>query len=185
VALTVTTLDGPVIETKNNYITVKNDPRVDAKAIFSNYGNNIFRFYSENGSNYTNKWFYNNDNDSLTADTIYLTFPSPGNYTVKLKASNACNDTTITINLTDWTDVVELKNTRIDVYPNPATSSIKINTQEHRFETVRILDLSGRVVLNQAFKANHNIDISTLQKGMYILQLQFNNTLISTKLIKE
>ncbi len=121
----------------------------------------------------------------LTADTIYLTFPSPGNYTVKLKASNACNDTTITINLTDWTDVVELKNTRIDVYPNPATSSIKINTQEHRFETVRILDLSGRVVLNQAFKANHNIDISTLQKGMYILQLQFNNTLISTKLIKE
>lgn len=185
VSLTVTTLNGPIVETKNNYVTVNNDPRVNAKAQYSNYGNNIFRFFSENGSNYTNKWFYNNDNDSLTADTIYLTFSSPGNYTIKLKASNNCNDTTITINLTDWTDVAQFKNARIDVYPNPAKSTIKINTTEDQIETMRILDLSGRVVLNRSFLANKDIDISSLQKGMYVLQLQYKNAIISTKLIKE
>ena len=39
---------------------------------------------------------------------------------------------------------------------------------------VRILDLAGRTVLQVPFKANEEIDISSLQKGVYLLQLHFN-----------
>jgi len=185
VALTVTTLDGPITETKTNYLDIANDPRVNANVITSHFGVNYFRFYSENGSNYLNEWIYNNDADTAEGDTFYIDFTSPGNYTFKLKASNDCNDTTITINLTDWTNINQLENIRVDLYPNPAQSSFKISTLETRFESIRILDLSGRTVLNQPFKANEAVNISQLKKGVYLLQLHFNNSHISTKLIKE
>lgn len=185
VSLTITTLSGPKTETKTNYLDIANDPRVDANAIFSNYGNNVFRFYSENGSSYTNKWFYNNDNDSLEADTIYLTFPSPGNYTVKLNASNDCNDTTITINLTDWTSVNGVKIANISLYPNPATSSVSINGSSEQFTQYAIYDVTGKIIVYKPLDKQKNIDVSHLQKGVYIFSLSNLKSQISTKLIIE
>ena len=74
VKLTVSTVNGPVDSIKTDYLEINTDPRVNAKAIVSHFGINYFRFYSENGSNYTNEWLYNNDNDTITGDTVYFNF---------------------------------------------------------------------------------------------------------------
>lgn len=184
VSLTVTTLSGPITTTKNNFINVNSAPKVKANVKFSNFGNNLFRFYSENGSGYQNDWFFNNRNDSLIdADTIYLTFPSPGNYTLSMRSSNNCNDTTITVNLTDWTGLENLFDQNILVYPNPANNEIHITSDQHQFNKIIITDLAGRIVLSSSF--TERLNISSLEKGMYLLTLENDKTTLTTKLIKE
>jgi hypothetical protein len=184
VSLTITTLSGPKVESKSNYLDIANDPKVDANAIFSNYGNNVFQFYSENGSEYTNKWLYNNDNDSLIADTIYLTFPSPGNYTVKLNASNDCNDTTIVLNLTDWTSLSGAELPKVNLFPNPANNHVQVKGDISNFKSYAVYNLLGKQIISSNLEGDL-IDVSSLKKGVYIFTLHSSNNRISTKLIIE
>ena len=183
VSLTITTLEGPKIETKTDYIEIGNDPPVDPKIVFSNFGNNRFRFYSEDGSNYTNQWYIPGQTDTATADTVYISFSAPGNYTVALKVSNECNDTTITVQLTDWTSTNHFDDLSITLYPNPAKDAVNIQGDYSQFAMYGIYDLSGKTIAVKPLDASGKIDVSQLQSGVYLLELFNKKSKISTKLI--
>lgn len=65
----------------------------------------------------------------------------------------------------------------MSVYPNPANNNIMVSG--YKFESpalVRITDLKGSIVLEQLLNvANTQIDISTLAKGAYVLQVGSSN----------
>ncbi|MEJ5266659.1 MAG: T9SS type A sorting domain-containing protein [Bacteroidales bacterium] len=58
------------------------------------------------------------------------------------------------------------------IYPNPARDVIFIDT-EKEFEYIEIFDINSRIVLKQKFA--QNLDISTLENGIYFVMLTSKN----------
>jgi hypothetical protein len=70
----------------------------------------------------------------------------------------------------------------IAIYPNPANNTISVNLKNN--STFNILDLTGRLVIASKVE-NNTIDISNLNKGVYILQTNSVNGTINTKFLKQ
>lgn len=93
--------------------------------------------------------------------------------------------TTVTESLlTNLLDVDENKVAEFSVMPNPVQSMLSINLKTpETIKSVIISDINGRQVLsttnNTAF-----IDVSALQAGMYIVQVQTETAMLSRKFIK-
>ena len=70
----------------------------------------------------------------------------------------------------------------ITIYPNPANNTISVNLKNN--STFNILDLTGRLVIASKVE-NNTIDISNLNKGVYILQTNSVNGTTNTKFLKQ
>lgn len=73
------------------------------------------------------------------------------------------------------------------IHPNPANNVIYISTKKNLGDVnISLIDINGRVVLSKkATLLNEaELNISTLQSGMYILNVTGNNVNINTKIIK-
>ena len=83
---------------------------------------------------------------------------------------------TITVNETEQEQVlgVSFEDAGIAVYPNPTSKFIKIDlTEEAELVSVRITSLNGAVAIDQEYRSSAaSIDISTLVRGTYILQVE-------------
>jgi len=74
------------------------------------------------------------------------------------------------------------------VYPNPANNLIHIIAPaEMAIQSVAILDIMGKTVLAQHLSAasNRDIDISTLPKGMYFMEMVTHNGISKARFTKE
>ncbi|MGA9636989.1 T9SS type A sorting domain-containing protein [Flavobacterium sp.] len=69
------------------------------------------------------------------------------------------------------------------VYPNPVQEVLNIQTQETLL-SVQIIDASGRVVLTQN-KPSESINVSSLNKGIYVLRLASEKGISSSKIVKK
>jgi GH18 family chitinase len=74
------------------------------------------------------------------------------------------------------TDIQQNTVNSITLFPNPATSELMISGLNNNIKIVQadIIDLNGKTLLVQK-TASKTIDISTLQKGTYLLKLVFNS----------
>lgn len=70
------------------------------------------------------------------------------------------------------------------VYPNPTTENIFIDFSHSltQVDEFKIIDIFGRIALSNLLNSNE-IDISSLAKGPYILQLYNENTIVAHKKI--
>lgn len=75
------------------------------------------------------------------------------------------------------------EHTKLDIalYPNPATDNFYINTDKPA--TIKMYDMSGRVVKNQAYAVS-GVAISELNPGMYVVEITIDNTRSIQKIIK-
>ena len=73
------------------------------------------------------------------------------------------------------------------LYPNPANKSISIATTSHENQIVEVLDLTGKVILNETVQGNSTFDVSQWDAGVYLVKLTdtHTGTLSTTKLIVE
>ena len=74
-------------------------------------------------------------------------------------------------------------NNNLSIYPNPVTSQFTIDT-EGQVESVTILNTTGRIV-ETIVNATNTVDVSNLTPGVYFVQVQTENGLVSKKIIKE
>jgi hypothetical protein len=72
-----------------------------------------------------------------------------------------------------------------DVYPNPAANTISITLYGKSKYEIKLIDITGKLVLEQADFIGGDIDISHLPKGVYFIQLNDNDKWISKKIIKQ
>lgn len=71
----------------------------------------------------------------------------------------------------------------LKVYPNPAVDVVTV-TAKNDIKAVTVIDLSGKKV--KTFKTGEQINVSSLAKGTYILQVYFGNGAVeNTKLMKK
>jgi surface protein len=81
------------------------------------------------------------------------------------------------------TSNIDLNNSTSSIYPNPATDFIYIKNLKG-LNSYKIFDLSGRVILQNALNEN-KIDIKSLSKGNYILQIITKENTQNFKFIKK
>lgn len=68
----------------------------------------------------------------------------------------------------------------ISLYPNPATSVFYLNTNE--MAEIKIYDFTGKIVKDEFYNQS-GIDVSNLSKGVYIVEVAFENAKQTTKLV--
>lgn len=74
--------------------------------------------------------------------------------------------------------IIKEKATNLNIYPNPATVSITINTLKKGILNIR--NLAGQSVLNEQLEAgNQQISVESLPAGMYIIQFVDENKGVS------
>ena len=90
------------------------------------------------------------------------------------------NKACLTINR-GTTDINEVAEGEVNVYPNPATTVINIDNAEGA--QVSVFDINGRMISNvESASANQTIDASNFAKGMYIVRIANGNNVITKKI---
>ena len=78
-----------------------------------------------------------------------------------------------------------IKENEINVYPNPITEKLTINTNIYELTEVILYDLSSRKLLEQTFTKTTTIDTEQLPNGMYLYEVRKKNGIIKNgKVIK-
>ncbi|WP_323786898.1 T9SS type A sorting domain-containing protein [Psychroserpens sp.] len=80
---------------------------------------------------------------------------------------------------------IALASNDVKLFPNPTRTILNVkSSNSNTFKSIQVLDLNGRTVLN--IKDNYNtIDVSNLQLGLYILNIETTNGYISKRFIKK
>ncbi len=73
----------------------------------------------------------------------------------------------------------------IKIFPNPAHNNLNIDLATNATVDVTITDALGRKVLNSQIVSIANLDISSLDKGVYTIVLQTGDKQIYKRIIKE
>ena len=90
----------------------------------------------------------------------------------RVDEEDKCDPTLVSV--IDSSPVIET----LSIYPNPTHNVISIDS-DLEFDEIRILQLDGRIVMTEKFQ--QNIDVSLLERGMYVIQFIENGRVQSTK----
>lgn len=73
----------------------------------------------------------------------------------------------------------------ISIFPNPTSSKLTIDLGEWSGvrSTVKMFDLSGKLVLEQQLNSTQVVDVSTFAKGMYIIEIETNDQVVRRQLV--
>jgi PKD repeat protein len=145
---------------------------------------NVFKFTntSTNATNYI--WLFG-DGSSSTAINPVNAYPIIGNFTAQLIAIGWCSNDTFSVSFT--TGINDLVNPMtMQVYPNPATSELRIKNYELRWNKVEIINAFGQVCISIVNQKSEFINIENLSSGIYFLKtIDAKGNSANTKFIKE
>lgn len=73
----------------------------------------------------------------------------------------------------------------INIYPNPVYNELHINTHQLFINSIKIVDNSGRIYFNTKINTYDHIklDVSKLNNGLYFINIDTKNGLVSKKII--
>ena len=130
------------------------------------------------------QWRDENENN-ISGATLQNYIPnSSGEYSVQVMDSNGCiGEYKINFIIESLGDV----SSHLYIYPNPTSSWITIETKEKVQSDIKILNIFGEVVKiidYELFKDQfEQINLSEFSKGIYMIQLINNQTIINHKII--
>jgi PKD repeat protein len=141
-------------------------------------------------------WIFGN------GDTLYQHYPQSHVYTNSSTTQNAYFTVSLTvksdsgcvntITKTNYVEVlacagngIEKYNASIEVsvYPNPNNGNFVIETTSIEKQTLQIVDVTGKLILQQTINGKTIIDASSLDNGIYFVQLNISEGFYSKKII--
>jgi len=151
---------------------------------FNNYSGSDWVSYSiPVGSFFTgafNKITFLNDNDSGSGnDTRFRN--------VRIYESGDCDPGIQSLNNIGEVEIAgrdEDEKIQLEVYPNPARTSVRISIGEMQLENpiIRFTDITGQTIQVKRFlNKNQEFDITKLAPGVYIVNLEWDQNVYSTK----
>jgi PKD repeat protein len=203
VTLTVTNPYGSDAETKTNYIIVSGGGSA-GKPVAKFMATKTTAYFTDTvtlvdqSDSVPNIWawtitpttFTFVDGTSAVSQHPKVQFNATGFYTVTLIATNASGSDTAT--KVDYIAVFNVgvkeaaENGIMNIWPNPSDGAVNISLPGNSVaSSLEISDLMGRVVYSkQAITATEvNLDLNSLEKGVYIVRVNANNSSSTRKLI--
>ena len=126
---------------------------------------------------------------SATANVSSLT--SVGSYIFKYTVVGAapCTNTTsnVTVSISTTTDInLAYLNANISIYPNPVMDRLVVNTSNvDGYKSVKLIDMMGKIVYVHENASLENIDMSSLSKGLYVVQIDSEFGKFSKTIVKQ
>ncbi len=126
---------------------------------------------------------YSLEAGSLSTTNGSITPNADGTYTL----SDVTKPAVITANFVLPTGVEEIPaGNTLKIYPNPAKDELRIESGDLRVENVEILDVSGKKLSKSDIHISANsVNVSTLPKGMYFIQIKTDKGVVTEKFTKE
>ena len=92
----------------------------------------------------------------------------------------------LTLGLGGYLSINELIAQTTEIYPNPANNVLNIVSYTVGIENINIYNLNGQLVLNKEVNNNQKtLNISSLESGIYIVDILSENTSVKRKLVIE
>jgi hypothetical protein len=124
----------------------------------------------------------NNGNAPISGETgASFTPTSDGNYAVEITYGfDGCLVISACVAITG-VGIEELSNSKMGIYPNPATTLLTIDTDEY-IKDITVLDMFGAIVQKENTKA---FSVENLAKGIYTLTIETENGVYYNRFVKE
>lgn len=107
-----------------------------------------------------------------------------GDYAVVL-SENSCSDTSDCIHVTITNvGIKEIEHSILNIFPNPTTGVITVSDLNLNKDVVSIIDLNGKIILSIK-PVTTKLDLSFLNRGVYLIEINRGNEILKGKLIKE
>lgn len=148
-------------------INVMNNPISSFTA--SEIGRQVsFTNTSQYASSY--KWYFGDSDSSFLKNPIHI-YPMGKPYVAVLKATNMCKTVIFSkvVNPFHPAHIYNIEKNNPIFYPNPAKDEIILTSEVLNY---KLYDIAGKELL---FGTNKNINITALNKGVYILSLKLNS----------
>jgi hypothetical protein len=137
---------------------------------------------SSNAISYS--WDFGDTYTSTETNPVH-TYTASDNYTVTLTAINgvcADDEDEQSIDVT-FVGVVDL-DANIQIKPNPSTGKFMIHTGNYKVDLISIYTVNGQKILETKPGSNQvEIDLSSVSKGVYFIEIKSNNWKINKKMI--
>jgi hypothetical protein len=115
-------------------------------------------------------------------------FAGTGKMTVRFaKKSNPSSYVDIVINCTanSLSGIARVQKSLLNIFPNPAVKTITITDNKVNSGVFEIVNILGEAVLTGDFDATGKIDVSTLRKGLYFINVKNGAFSATNKLVIE
>lgn len=92
---------------------------------------------------------------------------------------------TETVIMDIFVGLTEASSDQLRIYPNPADDILNLENLPKEINSIRILDLQGRMVFEQQGINTTSIDISQLKNGEYVIVIESNTAVQKLKFLKK
>jgi endo-1,4-beta-xylanase len=100
------------------------------------------------------------------------------------QSSGNAEFTTLDVSVQSPTNIDNQKSSAINIYPNPGLESITIDFGHTNLNAdLNVYDFSGKDILVKNDISENNIQISDLEKGLYIVLIRANDNVITQKVV--
>jgi len=139
---------------------------------------------NENSSGVTYQWL-NCDGYSVINGETLQNFTATTNGDFACEITKGCTvDTTLCTNISGLGIENNTVSSELLIYPNPTNGELNIKISGLNIIETKIVDITGKVVFTTNL-INNSIDVSSLTNGIYFLQVQTKEGLLTQKFIKE
>ncbi len=136
-----------------------------------------------------NQWYLNGTIIPGATDQKYVAVVS-GNYYVVVKsacypAAGGVSSAVIPVTVSGVTSVTNAVSSLVSVYPNPTSDYVIISPSATNggSYTGKLIDSKGQVMTTIQFSADYVLPVGYLASGLYLLEIQNNNSLQQTKIV--
>jgi len=140
------------------------------------HNNNLTSLNLKNGNNENFSYFNSENNPSLTCINVDNEPWSTTNW-IYIDSQSFFNEDCDALGVDDF-NLPEIK-----MYPNPASTTIKIEIKQEG--TYKLSNITGKIIQKgQLTFGNNEFDITSLSKGMYFIEIKTAHGIINKKLMK-
>jgi hypothetical protein len=94
------------------------------------------------------------------------------------------NETHIIVEGSNPLAVTDFEINGINIYPNPTTDYINFSLKGLENTPVSIIDLNGKLIVNTKISTDNSINVTSLNSGVYFVQLEVEKQTVSYKFVK-
>jgi hypothetical protein len=129
---------------------------------------------------YVLKWYLRKLPDTLTVEAGNLALVDFVEKTISDSVSDPDPGTETGTEIDLTSNLAEMQ-----IWPNPATNYINVNTNSTRLSSVKIYTISGQLLVNETVLNNGNVNISYLKKGLYLVKIETESKIRTRQLVVE